>query len=196
MKLDTGLIKDFDTLDADGLRAAIAALDLPDGNDELKKLREEYQRKSSALDKTSSELAETKKQLKGKMSQDEAEKAAREEEYNQLVQERDALKKENQLTKFKAKYLSLGYDETAADKAANAQYSGDSDALFTIMGEQNKKLETKLKADLLKETPRPDGAGGSPEKNDSPENVELAKKFGEARANSAKAANDALKNFL
>ena len=196
MKLDTALIKDFDTLDADGLRAAIAALDLPDGNEELKKLREEYQKKSSALDKTSSDLAEVKKQLKGKMSQDEADKAAREEEYNKLIQERDALKKENQLTKFKAKYLSLGYDEAAADKAANAQFSGDSDTLFSIMGEQNTKLEAKLKADLLKGTPRPEGAGGGSGKNDSPENVTLAKQFGEARANSMKAANDALKHFL
>ncbi len=196
MKLDTALIKDFDTLDADGLRAAIAALDIPDGNDALQKLREEYQKKSSALDKISSELAEAKKRLKGKMSQDEAEKAAREEEYNKLIEERDALRKENQLTKFKAKYLSLGYDETAADKAANAQFNGDSDALFTIMGEQNTKLEAKLKADLLKGTPRPDGAGGSPDRNDSPENVTLAKQLGEAKANSMKVASDALKQFL
>ena len=72
----------------------------------------------STFDKTASELAEAKRQLKAKMTEDEQKEAERIAADAAIKAELDALRKETATSKNKAKFLGLGYDEKLAAETA------------------------------------------------------------------------------
>ena len=78
----------------------------------------------SAFDKTASELAETKRQLKAKMSEEEQKEAERQAAAQALQEELETLRKEKQ-SLLRAEYVSLGYSAELAAKAAKAKVDGD-----------------------------------------------------------------------
>lgn len=117
--------------------------------------------KKEVFDKTASELAALKKQLKEKMTDDETAAAAQKEIQGQVA----ALQKENSVFKFKEQFLSSGYDAKTAAELADAMASGDM-TKFTAAHTKwatthETELQAKIKADLLKETPGLGGDGGS-----------------------------------
>ena len=114
--------------------------------------------KKDQFDKTASELAAAKKELKAKLSEDEQKEQERLEESERMKAELESLRKEKTVSLHKSSFLSLGYGEELASKAAVALESGDTDSVFKYIGEQNKILEAKYKADSLDKTPKP-GAG-------------------------------------
>jgi len=117
--------------------------------------------KKDVFDKTASELAGVKKQLKEKMTDDEAAKQKEQEEREELQSKYEKLLHETEVSKSKAKLLGLGYDEKLADETAEAMVKGDLD---TVMANQKKHLEAvekKVRAEALKDTPKPTGDGDS-----------------------------------
>jgi hypothetical protein len=115
----------------------------------------------STFDKTASELAAVKKQLREKQTDEEA-KAAQEAADRAALIER-AEKAENALaiSNYVAAYASMGYDEKLARSTAEAMVKGDTD---TVLKNQKIHLEDRekaLKAELLKQTPPP--ASGNPD---------------------------------
>lgn len=115
----------------------------PSLEDQLKALMIENAKLKKATDKATSEAASFKKQLREKQSADEIaiqEKAERELEREEQFQ---ALLRENQVNKFEKNFVILGYTETEANKAAIAQYDGDTDSLF--------KIQADVQARMLKE---------------------------------------------
>lgn len=70
--------------------------------------------KKDLFDKTSSELAKAKKDLKAQLSIEEQAKIEREEAFKQMQEELNALKMEKQLGDMTTQYMSLGYDEKLA----------------------------------------------------------------------------------
>lgn len=73
----------------------------------------------------------------------------------------DALLRENKVTKFKAKLLTLGYDEKLADETAEAIADGDTEKLFTNHKKHLDAFEKKLRSEILMETPKPVGDSSS-----------------------------------
>jgi len=113
--------------------------------------------KKDLFDKTSSELASAKKQLKDKMTEDEAAKAQEAEARAKLQSDYEALLHKTAVSENKAKLVALGYDEALADDTAEAMVTGDMDK---VMGNQKKYLaayEKKVRAEALKDTPKPQG---------------------------------------
>lgn len=118
---------------------------------------------SKALyDKTASELAALKKQIRSRMTEDEQKEADRKANEEAMRAELDALRHEKTISTYKAAYLSLGYDDKLASDAASAMTDGDMDTVFAIMKQHSVTSEKALKAKLLKEMPTPP-AGGDPE---------------------------------
>jgi hypothetical protein len=114
----------------------------------------------ATFDKTASELAAVKKQLREKQTDEEA-KAAQDAADRAALIER-AEKAENALavSNYVAAYAAMGYDESLARSTAEAMVKGDTD---TVLKNQKLHLESRekaLKAELLKQTPPP-AAGGS-----------------------------------
>lgn len=121
----------------------------------LAQLEVDNKKLKSALDKASSETAEWKKKWRG--MQDEKELAAldKAEKDAQLQEELNALKRENTISKFSKSFMGLGYSEEMAEKAAIAQFDGDTDTLFKIQKQFDEERVASIKADLMKNMPTP-----------------------------------------
>lgn len=135
-------------------QAALQDVALPEPDSgELERLR-------NALSKSNSEAAEYKKQLRTKMSEEEAAKQKEAEERAELQTKYEALLHETEVSKNKAKLLAIGYDEKLADETAEAMANGD---MAKVLVNQAKHLEAygkKIRAETLKDTPKPTADGG------------------------------------
>ena len=139
------------------IEAALEGVEMPtDGTAEIERLK-------TALSKSNSEAAEFKKQLREKMSAEELKAKEDAEKYEAIVKERDALLREKTITGYKAKYLTLGYDEKLADQTAEALANGEIDKVFEYQKKHAESVEKKIRAEVLKETPSPEGGNGSDE---------------------------------
>lgn len=109
----------------------------------------------SQFDKVASELATAKKQLRDKMTEDEQREIDRLAAEESLKQEVETLRKEKTLTEYKASYLAQGYDNDLAESTAAALSDGNMEVVFTNMKTHAANLEKNLRAQILKETPKP-----------------------------------------
>ncbi len=137
------------------IEKALEGIDLPTDNSA------EIDRLKNALSKSNSEAAEMKKQLREKMSAEELKAKEDAEKMEALIKERDALLREKTVTSHKAKYLTLGYDEKLATETAEALANGELDKVFDNHKKHNESVEKKIRAEVLKETPKPEGGNGS-----------------------------------
>lgn len=148
------------------------------------------------FDKTASEVAALKKQLKEKLTTDEQTAAQQKEIQDTLA----ALQKENSQFKFEKQFLAGGYDAKTAAAMAEAVSGGDMAKFATLnttfMADQKKGLEASIKADLLKNTPglQGGGTGGGQGGNEPSLGEKMAQsynqQFAQAPANPAGAPQD------
>lgn len=137
------------------IEKALEGIEMPTDNSA------EIDRLKNALSKSNSEAAEMKKQLREKMSAEELKAKEDAEKMEALIKERDALLREKTIAGHKANYLALGYDEKLANETAEAMANGEIDKVFANQKKHNEALEKKIRADVLKETPKPEGGNGS-----------------------------------
>ena len=134
--------------------------------------------KKDSFDKTASELAEAKKALKAKMTEDEQKEADRSASEAAIKAELETLRKDKTISESKAKFLGLGYDEQLAADTAAALADGDMDKVFA---NQKIHIENVRKAERAKsvadeQNPPPGGNAGS--------SIDYPKAVAEAMANS------------
>lgn len=186
-KIDTTTISGFDAMtDAEKL-SALLELDVPERVD-----LSNYVTKVQ-FDKTSSELAAAKRDLKSKMSEDELTKAEAERVHKETEEKYNALLKKSTIAEYKAKYLAQGYDEKLAEETAEALFNNETDKVFANSEKFRASIEQRMKTELLKGTPKPGGAGGSSEEKSA--DILMAERIGKARAESAQAANNILNKY-
>jgi hypothetical protein len=130
--------------------------------------------KKTAFDKAASEAASYKKQLREKMSEEEAKAAQAAEEKAQLLERAERAERDLAVSKYVSSYLSMGYTEKLAKSTAEALVKGDMDTVFANQKLHVEDREKALKAEWLKGTPRP-AAGGDA-------NIDYNKKIAEAQA--------------
>ena len=150
MKIDTNQIPNFDSLPED-VKNAILDMDIGDAPDMSQFVAKHV------FDKKASEAAELSKQLRSRMSEEEAKATKEAEERAALLARVTELEREKTITGYTNSFLSIGYDEKTAKSTAEALASGDMDLVFI---NQKKHIETReklLRAELLKETPPPAG---------------------------------------
>lgn len=137
------------------IETALAAVELPTDNTEIERLK-------AAVSKSNSEAAELKKQLRTKLTEDEAAKLKDAEDREKLQSDYNALLTKVTISENKAKLLAIGYDDKLADETAEAMVNGELEKVFTNQKKHMENLEKKIRADVLKETPKPapGGAGG------------------------------------
>ena len=108
-KIDVSKIAGYADMSAEEKLKALESFDVPEPDLSGYVSKEQF-------DRTASELASKKKELRDKMTDDEAAKAREQEERDALQKELDALRRESLVSKNKAKLLSLGYDDALADE--------------------------------------------------------------------------------
>lgn len=158
-KIDTTKIKGYSEMTPEQKLAALEAYEYesekPDFSGYVKK---------EVFDKTASEAADYKRQLKEKMTAEEAKAKEDAEKQEKLENDYNALLKKVTISENKAKLLALGYEDKLADETAEAMANGELDKVFTNQKKHMEALEKKIRADVLKETPKPaPGSGGKKE---------------------------------
>jgi hypothetical protein len=154
MKIDVSKIDGYEEMSAEEKLKALEGLEIPDPD------YSGYVKKD-VFDKTASELAEKKKELRDKLSSDEAEKLKEKEEREKLQADYEKLLHETAVSKNKSSLLALGYEEKLADETAEAMANGDLDKVITNQKKHLDAFEKKIRAEALKDTPKPTGDGGS-----------------------------------
>lgn len=153
-KIDVTQIEGYAEMSAEDKLKALEGFDIPDPD------YSGYVKKD-VFDKTASELAGVKKQLRDKMTDDEAAKQKEQEEREELQSKYEKLLRESEISKHKAKLLALGYDEKLADETAEAMADGDMEKVFTNQKKHLDFVEKRVRADALKDTPKPTPDGDS-----------------------------------
>lgn len=154
MKLDLTKIEGYENMTPEEKLKALEGYDVPDPDYSGYVKKDMY-------DKTASELAEKKKQLQAKLTEDEAAKQKEQEEREELQSKYDKLLHENQVSKFKANLLAMGYDEKLADETAEAMANGETEKVFANQKKHLEAVEKRVRAEALKDTPKPTGDGDS-----------------------------------
>ncbi|WP_407453559.1 hypothetical protein [Methanobrevibacter sp.] len=108
-----------------------------------------------AFDKTASDLANYKKKYQETLSEEERNKAVRDEEIQRMQEELNSLKRDKQIADSTAQFLSLGYEESLAKSTAQAFVNGDMATVFNNQKLHQENYEKKIKTDLMKGTPEP-----------------------------------------
>ena len=137
------------------VETALESVTIPEDNSA------EIERLKNALSKSNSEAASYKKQLREKMTEDEQKKQREQEEREELQNKYDKLLRESVIAKNKAKLVALGYDESLADETAEAMADGDSEKVFANQQKHLASFEKKVRAEALKNTPKPTPDGDS-----------------------------------
>lgn len=96
--------------------------------DENAKTLEKYKR---LLDKANSEAADYKRQLRAKMSADEAAEQERAERQKAMEAELEQLKKDKVMSEYKVNFMKVGFDEATASLQAKALVDGDTTTMFS-----------------------------------------------------------------
>ena len=153
------LLKDAykDGMSLEEIEAALADVELPaDQTAELERLK-------TANSKLSSENADWKRKHREALSEEERKSQEVADELKQLREQNEKLLRESNVSKHKAKFLGMGYDEALATDAAAAMVDGDTEKLFSYQQKHQEALEKKIRADALKSTPKPvpDKDGGT-----------------------------------
>ena len=112
-------------------------------------------------DKTASEVAALKKQLKERMTDDERKEAERAAADAAMKEELETLRRERAIDKHKASFMAQKYDAEAAEKMAQAIVDGKTDELFKVMTAANGDIEKRIRAEVLKNTPTPPNGGNN-----------------------------------
>lgn len=131
------------------INEALASVEFPvDQSAEIERLK-------TALTKSNSENAEWKKKHREALSEEERKAQETADLIKQLQEENATLTRDSNVSKHKAKFLGMGYEETLANDAAVAMVDGDMEKLFSYQQKHQEALEKKIRADALKSTPKP-----------------------------------------
>lgn len=134
-------------------------------------------RYKNAISKANSEIAEWKRKHNALLGEEEKKKQEQEDKFAQMEKELSELRAAKKVSEFKAKFVAQGYDEALAEDTAKAMAEEDADKVFA---NQQKFLEgyaKKIKADAMKDTPKPGAGTGTGSGED------YGKKIEEARGN-------------
>ena len=151
------LLKDTykEDMSAEDILKALEDVELPGDNSS------EIERLKNALSKSNSEAADYKRQLKEKMSAEELKAKEDAEKWEEMEKNYNALLKEKAVSTNKSKLLALGYDESLADETAEAMANGELDKVFANQKKHLDSVEKRIRSEILKDTPKPDGGNSS-----------------------------------
>ena len=159
MRIDVNGIEGYAEMTPEEKIAALEGYEFAEADNKEKpkpetaKSNSEIERLKAALSRANSEAAESKRQLKARMSAEEQEAAEREERDRKLQEELEQLRKEKTVSGFTAKYLKLGYDEELAVATATAMADGDTDTVFANQAAFIESQKTKYATDSLNKQP-------------------------------------------
>ena len=123
--------------------------------EQIAELLAETKRLKKAVDKSSADASSWKKKYMETQSESEKLSMEKAERDAALKEELEALRRESKVNKYAKSFMSIGYSEEMATKAAEAQFDGDTDELFRIQKIYASETEKRIRADIMKSMPVP-----------------------------------------
>ena len=150
-------------MSAEDIVKALESVNLPkDRSDEVERMKKAY-------DKVASEVADYKKQLKAKMSEEEKRTAEEAERIQKIEQENADLKKQVAISNLTSKFVASGLDKETAIKCAEASCTGDIDTIINSYNAKLSDVKEKAKAELISESPVMEGGKATQVKDYRPD---------------------------
>ncbi len=138
----------------------------PSLEEQLQQLRIENAKLKKSQEVAASDAANWKKKYNATLS--DAEKLAQEKADKEA--EKDAelnrLRRESAVSKFEKNFLTLGYSQELAKKAAEAQFDGDTDTLFGVQSQAQEAIVRAKEAEWYKKRPEVNTGAGSGSEED------------------------------
>ena len=153
-KIDISTIEGYEAMTVEQKLAALEGLEIPEPD------YSGYVKKE-LFDKASSEIAGYKKQIFEKMTAEEAAKAEADEKMAAIQAELEQLRQDKVVQEYTAQFLSIGYDKDLASETAVALQRGDMNTVFLNQTKFATIREKALKAELMKNTPKPPAGNGT-----------------------------------
>lgn len=148
MKIDVSKIEGYAEMTPEQKLAALEGYEIE--VEDTTKIKE-------SLNKASHDVAEYKRQLKEKMTEQERLEAERKEKDAEKDALLKSLLKEKDVSKYQAEFLKNGFDSELALKSAEALADGDFTTVFANLKIYTEGLSQKVKAEVLRNTPTPKG---------------------------------------
>ena len=149
-KIDTSKIEGYENMTDEEKVKALEAYTIadPDFSGYVKK---------DVFDKTASDLAKAKKDLKDRMTEEEVKKAEAEAELQKYKEQAQSLQREKTIAENKAKFVSLGYSDDLAQETAEAMEKGDYATVFKNQQTVIENVKKIAKGEAMASTPPPNG---------------------------------------
>lgn len=148
--IDTSKIEGYEEMTPEDKVKALESFNLPDPD------YSGYIKKDT-FDKTASELAQVKKDLKARMTEEEVKAQAAAEELEKYKTEAEALRREKNIANNKAQFISAGFDEALAQETAEALENGDFATVFKNQKTVIENVKKVAKGEAMAQTPTPAG---------------------------------------
>ena len=129
--------------------------DTKTAEEQMAELLAENKRMKKAVDKATADASDWKKKFLATQSESEKLSMEKAERDAALKEELEMLRKESKVNKFAKSFMACGYTEEMATKAAEAQYSGDTDELFRLQKLHSDNMAKQIRADIMKSMPVP-----------------------------------------
>ena len=148
MRIDVSTIEGYAEMTAEEKLKALESFELPtpDYTGYVKK---------EVFDKTASEAASFKKQLREKQTAEETAKQEADERFQSMEAELKALKAEKQIAEYTSSLLNLGYEGKLAAATAKAMAEGDMATVFKNHALHNAAMQQAVEKKLVNSTPAP-----------------------------------------
>lgn len=147
----------------DEIVEALQGVTLPqDRSDEVERLKK-------AFDKSASETAEYKRQLRARQTEEEKRQAEMDEKYQKMEKENADMKKRIAVSELTTKFITSGLDAETALKSAQAAYEGNIDVVIEAYNTKISSVKESVKAELMAETPSITGGSSTQVKDISPD---------------------------
>lgn len=113
--------------------------------------------KKEVADRYASEAADYKKKYNATLGEQERKSAEDADRMKAMEDELNSLRRERAISKYTADYIGLGFEKELADATAKAFADGKTDVVFQNLAKHQESMQAKLKAELMQDTPKPDG---------------------------------------
>lgn len=161
MKIDTAQIEGFDKMTPEQKLEALTNYEYEDHSTELAQARADNKKQKDLIDKYSSQIADQKKQLNEKLTEDERASKEIADRLAALEEENGKLLEAQKKAQFVKNFIKQGYEEGLAEEKAEALIKGDMDKVFDCEIKFNDAQAKKIKAEVVKGTSGPNDKGDS-----------------------------------
>ena len=156
-KIDTSKIEGYESMTPEDKVKALEEFNTPDPD------FSGYVKKD-VFDKTASDLAKAKKDLKDRMTEEEVKKAEAEAELQKYKEQAESLQREKDIAENKAKFISMGYSDELAQETAEAMANGDMATVFKNQAFVIENVKKIAKGEAMASTPPPAGKANDGDK--------------------------------